>query len=198
MDKFDDKQDYVELQGLLADSPDTPLHTADAFQTIKSSRHAPITPLPWLQLGFVALWRSSQPLVFAVISPYINQFLVQEIHVSDEACTSASQYAHRSLLSFCSTGSCRPLLRLVSFLPFNSLSPVDRRGCSVTSATAVGMCLGLFVSASLSDKYGRKPVALIGITSSSILCILLGTAKQYWQLVVIRFFMGLTGSAQAA
>ena len=72
------------------------------------------------------------------------------------------------------------------------------RARSVTSITCAGMLLALPFAAGLSDQYGRKPVALIGIGCSTLLCAMLGFAQSYWTLVIIRFLMGVLGSAQAA
>ena len=66
------------------------------------------------------------------------------------------------------------------------------------SMAAVGMCAGVFICSNLSDKYGRKPVALIGVGTSSLLCAAFGFARRYWLLVVIRFGMGFAVSAQAS
>lgn len=68
----------------------------------------------------------------------------------------------------------------------------------VESAAAVGMCVGVFLWAHLSDKYGRKPVMLIGVWMSCLLCAAFGFARKFWLLLLIRFGMGFGAGAQSA
>lgn len=44
----------------------------------------PMTPIPYLQVFFIAIWRMSQSLFFLVIMPFINDFLVNDLKVADE------------------------------------------------------------------------------------------------------------------
>ena len=68
----------------------------------------------------------------------------------------------------------------------------------VEAAAAIGMCSGVFIFATLSDKYGRKWVTLVGVGMASILCSLFGFARTFSQLLFLRFAMGVVNSAQAA
>jgi MFS family permease len=42
----------------------------------------------------------------------------------------------------------------------------------------------------LSDRIGRKPVLLVGLTGNCIMMTLFGLSKEYWQAMVIRFMAG--------
>lgn len=69
---------------------------------------------------------------------------------------------------------------------------------SIEAVTPIAMICGLLIATPLSDKYGRKPVTLIGMTISSAFCIAFGFARNYRQLIALRALIGLFNSAQAA
>lgn len=78
------------------------------------------------------------------------------------------------------------------------------------SASVIGMLAASFPIAQLasspvwgrvSDRYGRRPALLVGLTASAIAYVIFGFAATLWQLFVSRFVQGLgggtTGVAQA-
>ena len=86
------------------------------------------------------------------------------------------------------------------------MSRIDLEACaqlmhsmvSIEAVTPIAMICGLLIATPLSDKYGRKPVTLIGMTISSAFCIAFGFARNDWQLIALRALIGLFNSAQAA
>ena len=68
----------------------------------------------------------------------------------------------------------------------------------VEMASSLGTLVGIFVWARLSDVYGRKPVVMIGVGVSAVCCGLIGFARKYWLLVLLRHAQGFFSAAAAA
>ncbi|WP_304459798.1 MFS transporter, partial [Alicyclobacillus sendaiensis] len=60
------------------------------------------------------------------------------------------------------------------------------------SASTFTLALSLPIFASLSDRFGRKPIMLFSLFSSSVLQFAVGIAPTFWSLVVVRAIEGLT------
>ncbi len=62
---------------------------------------------------------------------------------------------------------------------------------SLLSINFIGYCLSLFLVGQFSDRYGRKPIILLGLgifIVGSLFCL---QASSYWSLLIGRFFQGL-------
>lgn len=124
---------------------------------------------------------------FIVVAPYINQMLVEDLRLSDEVSLRINGLADLQELR-------NP--RHTPF-PFICLQMhVGQFSGKVESAAAVGMCVGILLWSALSDKYGRKPIILIGVTMSCMLSAAFGFARRFWLLLLIRFGMGFGAGAQ--
>lgn len=60
----------------------------------------------------------------------------------------------------------------------------------LVSAYAVAEALTAMIWGTISDRYGRKPVVLIGLCGVAISSLLFGLAKQYWVALLARFIGG--------
>lgn len=68
----------------------------------------------------------------------------------------------------------------------------------IEMATAVGQGLGVPVFARLSDKYGRRPVTLIGVFVACLTSCMFGFARSFPLLLVLRAMVGIANAASAA
>jgi multidrug resistance protein len=60
---------------------------------------------------------------------------------------------------------------------------------------AVALLLATFPVAILTDRYGRRAPMLWGLGGLAVTTLVFAVSKQYWLLVVARFFQGIAGSA---
>lgn len=60
----------------------------------------------------------------------------------------------------------------------------------LVSAYAVAEALTAMIWGTISDRYGRKPVVLVGLCGVAISSLLFGLAKQYWVALLARFIGG--------
>jgi MFS family permease len=60
----------------------------------------------------------------------------------------------------------------------------------LVSAYAVAEALTAMTWGSISDRYGRKPVVLIGLGGVALSCLIFGLAQQYWVALLARFVGG--------
>lgn len=68
---------------------------------------------------------------------------------------------------------------------------------ALLSINFIGYCLSLFFVGSLADRYGRKPVILVGLSTFVIGSILCFWAVSYAYLLIGRFFQGIGIAAPA-
>jgi MFS family permease len=61
----------------------------------------------------------------------------------------------------------------------------------LVSAYAVAEAITAMGWGALSDKYGRKPIVLIGLGGVALSCLFLGFAQNYWIALLARFVGGL-------
>ncbi len=61
----------------------------------------------------------------------------------------------------------------------------------LVSAFAIAEASSAVVWGGLSDRYGRKPIILIGLTGTALSSLMLGFAKRYWLALLARFLGGL-------
>ncbi len=62
----------------------------------------------------------------------------------------------------------------------------------------ISFSLFILVSGSLSDKYGRKPILLVGLTLFVVSSFLCAAAQNAWQLIFFRVIQGMGAGAPAA
>ncbi|KAG5130702.1 hypothetical protein JHK84_037099 [Glycine max] len=71
----------------------------------------------------------------------------------------------------------------------------------VGSAFMLGRCLTSLLWGTIADRFGRKPVFVIGIIAVVIFNTLFGLSTSFWMAVIMRFLMGslngLLGTAKA-
>lgn len=60
----------------------------------------------------------------------------------------------------------------------------------LVSAYAVAEALTAIGWGALSDRYGRKPVVLIGLGGVALSCLIFGLAESYWVALLARFVGG--------
>ncbi|HEY3399688.1 MAG TPA: MFS transporter [Geothrix sp.] len=60
---------------------------------------------------------------------------------------------------------------------------------------AVALLLATFPVAALTDRYGRRTPMLWGLAGLGITTLVFAVSKQYWLLVLARFFQGVAGAA---
>jgi MFS family permease len=63
----------------------------------------------------------------------------------------------------------------------------------VTSLFGAGALLGSLAGGSLADGLGRKRTILLSLVSGALTMLLLGAAREPWQLAITAFSLGLTG-----
>lgn len=61
----------------------------------------------------------------------------------------------------------------------------------LVSAFAIAEASTAMIWGSLSDRYGRKPIILIGLMGTTISCLVLGLARNYWVALAARLVGGL-------
>lgn len=127
--------------------------------------------------------------------PFINHMLVDDLKVSDEV-SDGILLRREGIILVCCTFICLSLPRCSILL--GSQAHVGHYSGTVETAAAIGHCIGVFFWSWLSDKYGRKKVALVGISFSCLACASFGFGRSFVVLVMLRFLMGLANSAQSA
>jgi len=64
-------------------------------------------------------------------------------------------------------------------------------GSLVTSVVFIGAMIGTLTLGHLGDKYGRKPIFLVGAIIISVSGLLSAAAQNYWTMVALRFGVGI-------
>src|SRR5436190_11093549 len=95
------------------------------------------------------------------------------------------------------------LLMIIPLLPFYAKN-LGANGLLVGllfSSFAIAQLITAPVWGRVSDRYGRRPALLVGLTASAIAYVIFGFASTLWLLFLSRFVQGLgggtTGVAQA-
>lgn len=65
------------------------------------------------------------------------------------------------------------------------------------SIVFIGWAIGIVISGYLSDNYGRKWTMFIGFFVTTVLLFVSALVNQIWQLIAVRFFIGLFFAAPA-
>jgi MFS family permease len=61
----------------------------------------------------------------------------------------------------------------------------------LVSAFAVAEACTAFIWGAISDRYGRKPIVLIGLAGTALSSLIFGFARKYWVALVARLIGGL-------
>ena len=56
----------------------------------------------------------------------------------------------------------------------------------------VGLMISSFASSTMGDKFGRRPMALMGAIGTTVAGIASGFATSFWQLVLLRVILGIS------
>jgi MFS family permease len=130
------------------------------------------TPLPTFQLLIVSLVQFSEPVTATVIYPFINQF-VRETGVTGGDERKTGYFAGIVVSTHCYSNS-QPFTRLRQ-----------------ESVFFLAEALTVFHWGWASDRYGRKPILLLGPLGLSIFMGVFGLSRSFWLLVVSRCFQGV-------
>lgn len=139
---------------------------ASPLLPIPPLRKAP-TPLPKIQLGILLLIQFAEPISGTSIYPYINQ-LVGELEITGGDERKVGYYAGLIV-------SCDDPIRDSHFM-------LGYR--SKDSLFFVTQSIAVIHWSRLSDRIGRKPVILIGLSGLCVSMTCFGLSKTFWQLVV--------------
>lgn len=69
---------------------------------------------------------------------------------------------------------------------------------AIETSASIGVALGVFVWAALSDRYGRRRCIITGTTLACLLSAGFGFARSFRSLIAMRFLLGLALAAQGA
>jgi len=132
------------------------------------------TPLPKFQLAVIMLICFSEPIAATVIYPFINKF-VRETGVINGDEKKTGYYAGM----------------IVSFKPlFWLLVRVHRSRLSQESVFFLAESLTVVQWGYLSDRYGRRPILVIGPLGLALSLFFFGISTSFWPLVVFRCLQG--------
>jgi len=129
------------------------------------------TPLPKFQLFIVFLIQFAEPVTALVIYPFVNQF-VRDTGITRGDETKTGYYAGMIV--------CCALLDELIFVD-NSVQE---------STFFLAECLTVIQWGYLSDRFGRRPVLLIGPLGLSISMLMFGLSTTFWPLVFFRCLQG--------
>ena len=79
----------------------------------------------------------------------------------------------------------------------NASCAEDRR-CVLIVCLVIGLAIGTMILAPVSEMYGRRPVYIVSMLIFTLLIIPCGVATSLAEVVVVRFFGALAGSAMIA
>ena len=141
-------------------------------QDENATKRLDVTPLPWRQLSIVLLIQFAEPVTAAVIYPFINQF-VQATGVTGGNEEKTGYFAGLIVRTwFC---DCR----------YNSETTFQQSIFFFAEAITVvfwGMA---------SDRFGRRPVLILGPLGLSLVMLGFGVSTHFWSLVMFRCLQGV-------
>ncbi|KAG1848757.1 major facilitator superfamily domain-containing protein [Suillus subalutaceus] len=120
----------------------------------------PKTPLPKLQIGILITLQLSEPIASTSIFPYINQ-LIRELGITEGNDAAVGYYA--GIIVSARITTCEVLTR---------------------------MALMVLRWSRLSDRIGRKPMLIMGLSGACISILCFGLSTTFWSLVISRCMCG--------
>lgn len=128
------------------------------------------------------------------------------IHIPTLLCSAPAPWSWVIMLtrpssSFCQTAICRfsEPIAFNSILAYTYVLVRDLRGTDQDASFYAGLLVSAYAVAeaitamgwgALSDRYGRKPVVLIGLGGVALSSLIFGLAKSYWVALLARFIGG--------
>jgi len=131
------------------------------------------TPLPKYQLFIVYLAQVTEPVTASVIYPFVNQF-VRDTGVIDGDERKTGYYAG-VIVSLCATSA------------NSTLNSFFCQGSAFFFAEA----LTVYHWGAASDRFGRRPILLLGPFGLALSMLIFGLSDKYWMLVVSRCIQGM-------
>ncbi|KAG1822960.1 major facilitator superfamily domain-containing protein [Suillus subaureus] len=150
-------------------SENTPLFPAEASQK-------PKTPLPKRQISILMMLQLAEPIASTSIFPYINQ-LISELGITGGDDAAVGYYAGIIVggdMTTCENGF------LIVYFGYTQQE----------SLFFVAQALTVLRWSRLSDRIGRKPVLVIGLSGACISILCFGLSTTFWSLVISRCTCG--------
>ena len=130
------------------------------------------TPLPAYQLFIVYLMQCTEPLTATVIYPFVNQF------VHDTGITNGDERK---------TGYYAGIIVRRSLIAIH----LALRFLSQGSAFFLAEAVTVYHWGAASDRYGRRPILLLGPFGLALAMLFFGLSDKYWMLIVSRCIQGI-------
>lgn len=157
---------------------------------------SPPTPLPKLQVSIICLMRLCEPIAFTVVFPMVAFVrLISSGHTHDFYFIfilwniELKDWFHLTHLFFFFL--MKTLKMIADFDPSLTEKEIGFYSGAVESVFAMSQLLTIMIWGRLSDRIGRKPVLLLGISGAILSTILFGFSQSFHQMLLARGIGGI-------